>query len=121
MRMEQIAAEEITSFDTSMDLLCRRRDLVLVIPGALICLRSLYQRAALRGVLSQLRYVILREEDYVVGTMEEKLRDVVRAAGNLPGVRVIVIYLSCLDILTRPDFADIERTLSAEEKAKIGQ
>ena len=39
--MEQIAAEEITSFDTSMDLLCRRRDLVLVIPGALICLRSL--------------------------------------------------------------------------------
>ena len=112
--MEQIAAEEITSFDTSMDLLCRRRDLVLVIPGALICLRSLYQRAALRGVLSQLRYVILREEDYVVGTMEEKLRDVVRAAGNLPGVRVIVIYLSCLDILVRLDFADIEARLSAE-------
>ncbi|MFC2341590.1 MAG: hypothetical protein ACFNLJ_04565, partial [Selenomonas artemidis] len=112
--MEQIAAEEITSFNTSMDLLCRRRDLVLVVPGALICLRSLYQRAALRGVLSQLRYVILREEDYVVGTMEEKLRDVVRAAGNLPGVRVIVIYLSCLDILVRLDFADIEARLSAE-------
>ena len=112
--MEQIAAEEITSFNTSMDLLCRRRDLVLVVPGALICLRSLYQRAALRGVLSQLRYVILREEDYVVGTMEEKLRDVVRAAGNLPGVRVIVIYLSCLDILVRLDFADIEACLSAE-------
>ena len=29
-------------------------------------------------------------------------------------VRAVVIYLSCLDILTRPDFADIERTLSAE-------
>ncbi|WP_295163944.1 nitrogenase component 1 [Selenomonas sp. F0473] len=112
--MERIIAEEIKSFDTSMDALWSRHDLVLLASGSLICLRAVYQRAALRGVLSQLRYAILREEDYAIGMAEEKIRDAVRRAAMLQGARVIVIYLSCLDILIRLDFSDIEACLSAE-------
>ena len=66
------------------------------------------------GACGRFRYAAVRAEDYVLGTAEETIRDAVRDAAHLPGVRVVVIYLSCLDILTRPDFADIERTLSAE-------
>lgn len=112
--MQEIAAEDITDFDTSLDRLWARRDLVVLVTGALICLRSIHRRALRIGALPRLRYLRLRAEDYVFGTAEEELRAAVRTAACLPGTRVIVIYLSCLDILVRPDFADIERSLTAE-------
>ena len=112
--MQPIAAEEIRDFDTSLDRLWARRDLVVTAAGALICFRSIYRRALQIGALGRFRYAPVRAEDYVLGTAEEAIREAVRDAARLPGARAVVIYLSCLDILTRPDFADIERTLSAE-------
>ena len=112
--MQPIAAEEIRDFDTSLDRLWARRDLVVAAAGALICFRSIYRRALQIGALGRFRYAAVRAEDYVLGTAEEAIREAVRDAARLPGARAVVIYLSCLDILTRPDFADIERTLSAE-------
>ena len=112
--MQPIVAEEIKDFDTSLDRLWARRDLVVVAAGALICFRSIYRRAQQIGALERFRYAAVRAEDYVLGAAEEAIRDAVSDAAHLPGVRVVVIYLSCLDILTRPDFADIECTLSAE-------
>lgn len=112
--MQPITAEEIRDFDTSLDRLWARHDLVVVAAGALICFRSIYHRALQIGARGRFRYAAVRAEDYVLGTAEETIRDAVRDAAHLPGVRMVVIYLSCLDILTRPDFADIERMLSAE-------
>lgn len=112
--MQPIVAEDIKDFDTSLDRLWARRDLVVVAAGALICFRSIYRRARQIGARGQFRYAAVRAEDYVLGTAEETIRDAVRDAARLPGTRAVVIYLSCLDILTRPDFSDIERTLSAE-------
>ena len=112
--MQPIVAEDIKDFDTSLDRLWARRDLVVVAAGALICFRSIYQRARQIGARWRFRYAAVRAEDYVLGTAEDTIRDAVRDAARLLGVRVVVIYLSCLDILTRPDFSDIERTLSAE-------
>lgn len=112
--MERVLAEEIRDFDTSLDRLWARQDLIVLGTGALLCLRSLYRRAQRIGALGRFRYAVLRAEDYVLGTAEEEIRRSVRAAAALPGARVIVLYLSCLDILTRPDFADMEQRLSAE-------
>ena len=112
--MQPILAEEIRDFDTSLDRLWARRDLVVVAAGSLICFRSIYHRAMQIDACGRFRYAAVRAEDYVLGTAEETIRDAVRDAARLLGVRVVVIYLSCLDILTRLDFADIECTLSAE-------
>ena len=112
--MERVLAEEIRDFDTSLDRLWARQDLIVLATGALLCLRSLYRRAQRIGALGRFRYAVLRAEDYVLGTAEEEIRRSVRAVAALPGARVIVLYLSCLDILTRPDFADMEQRLSAE-------
>lgn len=112
--MERVLAEEIRDFDTSLDRLWARQDLIVLGTGTLLCLRSLYRRAQRIGALGRFRYAVLRAEDYVLGTAEEEIRRSVRAVAALPGARVIVLYLSCLDILTRPDFADMEQRLSAE-------
>ena len=117
--MQSIVAEEIKDFDTSLDRLWARRDLVVVATGALICFRSIYRRALQIGALERFRYAAVRAEDYVLGTAEEAIRDAVLDAAHLPGARAVVIYLSCLDILTRLDFADIEHTLSAETDCTV--
>ena len=117
--MQSIVAEEIKDFDTSLDRLWARRDLVVVATGALICFRSIYRRALQIGALERFRYAAVRAEGYVLGTAEEAIRDAVLDAAHLPGARAVVIYLSCLDILTRLDFADIEHMLSAETDCTV--
>ena len=113
--MEPIFAEEEKSVQAALELFLRRRDLVLLATGGLVCLRSIYQRAKAMGALARFRYAVLRSEAYVLGTAEDEIRRAVCAAAALSGARVVVVYLSCLDILTRPDFTAIEAQFS--EKA----
>ena len=89
--MQPIAAEEIRDFDTSLDRLWARRDLVVAAAGALICFRSIYRRALQIGALGRFRYAAVRAEDYVLGTAEEAIREAVRDAARLPGARAVVI------------------------------
>lgn len=112
--MEPILAGEQDDFPASLETLWRRRDLVLVATGSLVCLRAVYQSAKVMGALSRFRYAVLRAADYVLGTVEDEVRRAVLKAAALPGARVVVLYLSCLDILTRLDFDDIEDRLSAQ-------
>lgn len=112
--MEPILAGEQDDFPASLETLWRRRDLVLVATGSLVCLRTVYQSAKAMGALSRFRYAVLRAADYVLGTAEDEIRRAVLQAAALPGARVVVIYLSCLDILTRLDFDDLEGRLSAQ-------
>ena len=102
--MEPILAGEQDDFPASLETLWRRRDLVLVATGSLVCLRTVYQSAKAMGALSRFRYAVLRAADYVLGTAEDEIRRAVLEAAALSGARVVVIYLSCLDILTRLDF-----------------
>ncbi len=110
--MEPIFAEEEKSVQAGLELFLRRRDLVLLATGGLVCLRSIYQRAKAMGALARFRYAVLRSEAYVLGTAEDEIRRAVCAAAALSGARVVVVYLSCLDILTRPDFTAIEAQFS---------
>ncbi|MGP1470170.1 MAG: hypothetical protein ACTTJE_01115 [Schwartzia sp. (in: firmicutes)] len=110
--MEPIFAEEEKSVQAGLELFLRRRDLVLLATGGLVCLRSIYQRAKAMGALARFRYAVLRSEAYVLGTAEDEIRRAVCAASALSGARVVVVYLSCLDILTRPDFTAIEAQFS---------
>lgn len=112
--MEPILAGEQDDFPASLETLWRRRDLVLVATGSLVCLRAVYQSAKVMGALSRFRYAVLRAADYVLGTAEDEIRRAVLEAAALSGARVVVIYLSCLDILTRLDFDDLEDRLSAQ-------
>lgn len=112
--MKKILAEDNVKGDFAADVLWSRKDLMLVVPGSLPCMREMYLRAMRMHALHQFRSVPMRNEDYVLGTAEEKLRHAVREAAQVPGVSVVVIYLSCLDILIRIDFDDLEARLSEE-------
>ena len=96
------------------DALWQRRDLMLVSAGSGPCLRELYYRALAQGKLPQLMLCRTTAEDYTMGSAEEKIMQSLRKAAAISGVQVVVLYLNCLDVLTRLDFDYIEQSLSEE-------
>lgn len=106
-----VAEEEL-----AMDKFWRRKDLLLLVPGSLPCLRGVYSRALSVGKCHQVSYVRMTNSDYVLGTAEERIRNGIRRAALRKGVKIIIVYLSCLEILIRIDFEDIERQMAVETK-----
>lgn len=100
--------------DIVIQKLLSRRDLLLVVPGSLLCLRSVYIKALSLDCVNRLALVPVTEEDYILGTAEEKIQEIIRRKGKQNGVKIIVVYLSCPDILIRIHFDYIERELSKE-------
>ena len=84
---------------------------MLVAAGSGPCLRELYYRAVEQGKLQQLMLCRMTDDDYTMGTAEEKIMRVIKQAAAVKGVQVVVLYLNCLDILTRLDFDYLERHL----------
>ena len=76
-----------------------------MLAGALLSCRRAGQTAA--------AYVLhTTDDDYTMGTAEEKITRVIKRAAAVHGVQVVVLYLNCLDILTRLDFDYLESSLS---------
>lgn len=100
--------------DEALQLLLHRKNLLLVVPGSLLCLRGVYMKALYGNQVHHLRFVPLSNEDYILGTAEDKICEAVCQGAKKKGVEIIVIYVSCLDILTRIHFENIERQLSKE-------
>ena len=94
------------------DVLWQRKDVMLVAAGSGPCLRELYYRAVEQGKLQQLMFCHTTDDDYTMGTAEEKITRVIKRAAAVHGVQVVVLYLNCLDILTRLDFDYLESSLS---------
>lgn len=112
--MEKIVGKDRSKKDMSAAKFWKRDDVMVVAGGSLPCIRVLYVLAKEIGKLHQFRYIKLTLDDYTSGAAEGKITNQIREAAKIPGVNVIVFYLSCLDILGRMNFPEIEKSLSKE-------
>lgn len=112
--MLTIKTEEVTDEGFPMAEFWKRKDTVLVCGGSIPCIREAYVQAVEKNKTDRLAYVPLTEEDYVLGTAEEKISEKIRSVSRRKGVEVIIFYLSCPDILIRMDFKHMEEKLSRE-------
>lgn len=110
--MQPIKIQKLDYATPPSDALWQRKDLMLVAAGSEPCLRELYYRALGHGKLQQLMLCRTTAEDYTMGSAEEKIMQMLHKAAAINGVQVVVLYLNCLDILTRLDFDYIEKSLS---------
>lgn len=110
--MDAIEINYLHDSNTFADTLWQRPDLMLVAAGSGPCIRELYFRAKLHHKLPQLYICHTNAQDYMMGTAEDKLFQAVYRAAATKGVQIVVIYLNCLDILTRVDFTYLENTLT---------
>ena len=112
--MKEIRPELSPEEGTPMWELFKRKDTVLVAAGSIPCIRELYILAKMKHKLNHLYYVHCSDEDYIMGTAEDKIRVAARNASETKGARVLILYLSCPDVLIRIDFDDLERSLTKE-------
>lgn len=114
MVMKRIQAEQRSKAKFAMVKFWKRKDVMVVAAGSIPCIRELYILAEEMDTLHQFRYVKVSHQDYILGGAEEKIRDTIRQAAAVPGVQVVIFYLSCLDIMIRVDFHHLEESLSKE-------
>lgn len=89
----------------------QRGDLALVGVGSLSCIRALYRQAAVCGKLHQLYTCCVSQAKYATGAAPEILRRTTEAALRHPGTAGVILYASCLEVLTAFDFDSWRETL----------
>ncbi|MDY6084219.1 MAG: nitrogenase component 1 [Dialister sp.] len=109
-----------TIIETPLEHMWDRKDVMLVASGSLPCIRAIWFRARSAGKLHQYRYLAMTNSNYVLGDAEDVIKEGMIEAASVENVAMVVLFLSCPDILIRIDFDDIERTVS-EETGKIAK
>lgn len=109
--MKTIQAEKRSKAEIAMTRFWKRKDVMVVAAGSIPCIRELYILAKEMGTLHQFRYVSLTNSDYILGSAEDIIREALRKAALVPGVQVVVFYLSCLDIFSTTGFPSFGRKL----------
>lgn len=85
----------------------QRPDLALVATGSLSCIRSLYQEAVRLEKTHQFFPCIQPAQAYAAGQNGLGLAKTLRQVLTIPEVGGVIIYASCLDVLSQTDFDSI--------------
>ena len=81
-----------------------RKGVAVLATGADSCTRMVYNAAAAMGAEERFFHCALTAEEYVLGTAEEKIRNRLNEILRLPNVTSVIIYTSCMDILSQVDY-----------------
>ncbi|KIR02259.1 hypothetical protein P261_01074 [Lachnospiraceae bacterium TWA4] len=85
--------------------------LALIASGASSCIRELYTKARRIGKLTQFFPCEITKEEYAAGIQGQKIQESLEEALQVDGIEGIIIYASCLDIMTQTDFEGIIQNL----------
>lgn len=92
-----------------------RPGVAVLATGADSCTRMVYNAAVALGAEDRFFHCALTREDYTLGTAADKIQARLREILTLPNVTAVVIYASCLDILTQTDFPGLIAELENEQ------
>ncbi len=81
----------------------RKEGIALVAVGSSACVRSLYFTAKEMGRLDVLFWRVLTRQDYSLGKQEGAIQKCVQEALTRLDIRGVIVYASCMDILTGLD------------------
>ena len=83
--------------------------IALVAAGTPACLISLYDSAERINTLDRLFLCQISPVEYSLGKQGKKIWQAVEQAANTEGIRGVIIYSSCMEVLTMWDFQREER------------
>lgn len=89
----------------------QRPDLALVGTGSLSCIRALYLEAERLGKTHQFFPCLQTAQSYAAGENGAQLAEFLNRVLRVPGLGGIIVYASCMDILSQTDFEGIFRSL----------
>ena len=79
-------------------------DVALVAAGSFACIRTLYFQAKRTGKLHHFFSCCLSDREYALGRQEKRITDTIRQAAAAKGVKGVIFYASCMEVLTMWDF-----------------
>ena len=84
---------------------------ILSATGSLSCLRAIYMTAERMGAADRFVFCILSAAEYATGQAETSLRKMIQTALRDRTCEGIVIYASCMEVITRLDFDHLLHSL----------
>lgn len=96
-----------------------RKDLLILVTGALSCVRGIYKTVRHLGGLHQFAYCLLDEQDYLTGSWEDKYIKALNKVLLRPGLGGIIIYSGCLDCFHKVNIHKIKDRLANPKNIPI--
>lgn len=102
--IEPLKTPDCTWSDTLPSRIFREPGIALVASGSPACLRTLYFQAKHSKKLPFFFWSAPTAKDYSLGCQNKIILDTIRQAANTCGVRGVIFYASCLEVITMWDF-----------------
>lgn len=93
--------------------------IALVAAGSASCLSALYNAAERADALDRLFLCEITSAQYSLGKQGMKIWQAAERAGKMPGIRGIIIYASCMEVLTMWDFERERKKVTCEVPVEI--
>ena len=102
--IEEVLSGESPAMQKIPDQILKEDGLALVAAGSLACVRILYFLAYRLGKLQKFFGCPVNAREYGMGKQGEKLRKCIGKALEMEGIRGVIVYASCMEVLTLWDF-----------------
>ena len=102
--IERALDEDTCSMETLPEKILKVPGIALVAAGTPACLIGLYDSAARINSLDRLFLCQISSVEYSLGKQGKKIWEAVELAANTEGIRGVIIYSSCMEVLTMWDF-----------------
>lgn len=109
------ACDEMVHTPKLPDKIWAKPGIAIVAPGSLACTYTLRKRAALLGKEKWLFPCSVTEREYSLGKQGKKIKAAIEQALKTEGIRGVIIYASCMEIITKWSLEDIEGNIKNPE------
>lgn len=117
--IERTLDEVICSMETFPEKILKIPGIALVAAGTPACLVTLYDSAKKINALNRLFLCEISPVEYSLGKQGKKIWPAVERAANMEGIRGVIIYPSCMEVLTMWDFQREKKQIQCKVPVEI--
>ena len=117
--IERTLDEDTCSMETLPEKILKVPGIALVAAGTPACLISLYDSAERINTLDRLFLCQISPVEYSLGKQGKKIWQAVEQAANTEGIRGVIIYSSCMEVLTMWDFQRERKKIQCKVPVEI--
>ena len=117
--IERTLDEDPCSMETLPEKILKVPGIALVAAGTPACLIGLYDSAARINSLDRLFLCQISSVEYSLGKQGKKIWEAVELAANTEGIRGVIIYSSCMEVLTMWDFQREKKKIQCKVPVEI--
>lgn len=118
-QIERTLEEVSCSMETLPEKILKIPGIALVAAGTPACLLTLYDSAKRINALERLFLCEISPAEYSLGKQGKKILQAAEHAGNSGGTRGVIIYASCMEVLTMWDFQREKKKLRCQVPVEI--